>query len=213
MTTSETYNFDRKAASKLLRISIRTLDRYIKNRKLSTRLVGGRVWLDKRELMRFHEDRERPVTIDRIEVSTSDVSIDDDVDNIDEGVSTPGDRVQSFSKKRERNSTENGVYKNLFNELKGELQEKQERLEIANYRVGQLEAQVKSSVPMLEYHAEKAEKRRTEYELKSEISNAKKILQKLKRTVDYERFNKRIFLIILLTILALQPLWLLLLDK
>jgi hypothetical protein len=213
MTTSETYNFDRKAASKLLRISIRTLDRYIKNRKLSTRLVGGRVWLDKRELMRFHEDKERPITIDRIEVSTPDVSIDDDIDNIDEGVSTPGDRVQSFSKKRERKLTEDGVYKNLFIELREELQEKQERLEIANYRVGQLEAQVKSSVPMLEYHAEKAEKKRNESELKEEIIKVQKVTKKLKRTADYERFNKRAFLIILMTILALQPLWLLLLDK
>ena len=44
------YNVDRKAASKLLKVSVRTVDRYIKKKVLAAQNVGGRVWLNKDEV-------------------------------------------------------------------------------------------------------------------------------------------------------------------
>ena len=107
-------------------------------------------------------------------------------------------------------SNGNDEYKNLYIAQSEELKEKQDRLEIANYRVGQLEAQLKSSVPMLEYHREKYEIKREQDELKDQINESKNLVSRLSISIKYERFSKRVFLIILLIILALQPLWLLL---
>ena len=65
MTTKETvltgkvdYSIDRKTAAKLLKISIRTLDRYIQADKLSTRKDDGRIWLSKSEILDFKSDKE-----------------------------------------------------------------------------------------------------------------------------------------------------------
>lgn len=211
---SERYNLDRKAASKLLRISLRTVDRYIKEKKLSTRVVNGRVWLDKEELGRFKWLKVPVSTVDNIDMSTPHLSIDNDVDSNVDNVGTPDEEnVYSTSTRKKDVYIEDKVYKTLYGELKDELREKQERLEIANYRVGQLEAQVRNSVPLLEYHRESYSKKKQEKEFKNKIIEQGTMIKKLFNQLRSEKFNKRIFLIILLTILALQPLWLLMLYK
>lgn len=211
---SERYNLDRKAASKLLRISLRTVDRYIKEKKLSTRVVNGRVWLDKEELGRFKWLKVPVSTVDNVDMSTPHLSIDNDVDsNVDNVDITDEENVYSTSTRKKDVYIEEKIYKNLYVELKDELREKQERLEIANYRVGQLEAQVRNSVPLLEYHRESYSKKKQEKEFKNKITEQGTMIKKLFNQLRSEKFNKRIFLIILLTILALQPLWLLMLYK
>lgn len=212
--SSERYNLDRKAASKLLRISLRTVDRYIKEKKLSTRVVNGRVWLDKEELGRFKWLKVPVSTVDNVDMSTPHLSIDNDVDSNVDNVGTPDEEnVYSTSTRKKDVYIEDKVYKTLYGELKDELREKQERLEIANYRVGQLEAQVRNSVPLLEYHRESYSKKKQEKEFKNKIIEQGTMIKKLFNQLRSEKFNKRIFLIILLTILALQPLWLLMLYK
>ncbi len=206
------YNLDRKAASKLLKISVRTLDRYIRSKKMSTQVVDGRVWLDKGELEAFKRDKAAPVKVDSVNMSTSPVSMDtgvDTVDNIEYFSQETVDTVET--QKRKKGSSQ--IYKKLYLELKEDLNEKQGRLEIANYRVGQLEAQLKSSMPMLEYHRENFEHQKAKEDLKQALSDGETVIKKLSTSLKYEKFNKRIFLIILLTILAIQPLWLLMLYK
>lgn len=44
-------DIDRKTASKILGVSVRTIDRYIRRGKLSVREEEGRIWLDKNDLM------------------------------------------------------------------------------------------------------------------------------------------------------------------
>ena len=63
-----------------------------------------------------------------------------------------------MSTRKRKENTESALFKALYEGVKEELSEKQERLEIANYRVGQLETQVRNSIPMLEYHRENYEK-------------------------------------------------------
>lgn len=215
MTTSlgsETYNLDRKAASKLLRISVRTLDRYIKSKKLSTRVVDGRVWLNKDNLQGFLEKKSSAASVDSEDMSTPRMSIDVDVDNSDTGSQ---DYVHSMAtvRKVSKEKSPSGVYKKLFNDLKEEINEKQTRLEIANYRVGQLEAQLKNSIPLLEFHRENYEKKKKEQSLETKVNEQNSILLRVKTQLKYEKFNKRIFLTILMVILALQPLWLLLIYR
>jgi hypothetical protein len=104
------------------------------------------------------------------------------------------------------------VYKKLYLELKEDLKEKQDRLEIANYRVGQLESQIRNSVPMLEYHREKFDREKAQKDLQEKLKEAQAQLSKTLPILRYEKLTKRIFVVVLLTLLALQPLWLLLTD-
>lgn len=204
------YNLSRETASKLLKVSIRTLDRYIKAKKMSSQIVDGRIWLDKNEIETFRVSKNKVVRVDTVDMSTSRMSIDNSMDRVDSVEVFPQDSVDPVSTKHERpRSNSNDTYKNLFLELKEELNEKQERLEIANYRVGQLEAQLRSSIPLLEYHREKYENKKIEEEYKTQLSESANILKRLSLSIKYEKFSKRIFVGLLLIILALQPLWLL----
>lgn len=212
MSMQKAYNLSRESASRLLKVSIRTLDRYIRSKKVSTRIVDGRIWLSKEEIEAFKLGRPGVIRVDSGHMSTDGVSMDDGVDNVDNVEVFSQDNVQTMSGKRggTRRSNHEEAYKNLYDELKKELEEKQGRLEIANYRVGQLEAQVKSSIPMLEYHRERYEIKKAEDELKGKINESENLIKRLSLSIKYEKFSKRIFLIILLIILALQPLWLIL---
>lgn len=212
VNTQKAYNVSRESASRLLKVSIRTLDRYIRSKKVSTRIVDGRIWLSKEELEGFKVGKNGIIRVDSGYVSTDAVSMDEEVDNMDNVEVFSQDNVQTVSGKRGRTRPESQgeAYKNLYDELKKELEEKQGRLEIANYRVGQLEAQVKSSIPMLEYHRERYEIKKAEDELKAKLSESENLIKRISLSIKYEKFSKRIFLIILLVILALQPLWLLL---
>lgn len=204
------YNLSREAAGKLLKVSVRTLDRYLKAKKVSSQIVDGRIWLDKDEVEAFKVRKNRVVRVGAVDMSTSGLSIDDDVDKVDNVEVFLQDSVDSVSTKHERpRSSNNETYKNLFLELKEELNEKQERLEIANYRVGQLEAQLRSSIPLLEYHREKYENKKIEEEYKTQLSESANMLKRLSLSIKYEKFSKRIFVGLLLIVLALQPLWLL----
>jgi len=210
------FNIDRKAASKLLKVSMRTLDRYAKSGKISNKVVNGRIWFEKDELVTYKKGKERVDTVDTGNMSTVDLSMDTQVDNIDNVEVLGADNVHIPKKitTRRRTSTQNkNTYQKLFIDLKKELEEKQSRLEVANYRVGQLETQLRNSVPMLEYHAESAERERKELEMKEKMNEADTFIKKIQIELKYQRFSKRLFLIVLLTILAVQPLWLLLIYK
>ena len=47
------FEISRKEASKILKVSTRTLDRYINSRKLSTKKIAGRIFLDENEVIDF----------------------------------------------------------------------------------------------------------------------------------------------------------------
>lgn len=219
MTTDKgenTYNIDRKMASKLLKVSIRTVDRYVKNKKLSIQIINGRVWLNKKEIQMFKEALERPVYVDKDVVSTSGMSIDDKVDRVDNVEVISQESVEKFepkSSQNKENALSNEIYKKLYSDAKEELREKEERLEIANYRVGQLEAQVRNSIPMLEYHRENYERKQLEESLTSKVNEHLTLVKRITLQLKTETFKKRVFLAVLLTILALQPLWLLMIYK
>jgi len=204
-TQEKEYTIDRKGAGKLLKMSMRTVDRYAKSKKLSTMNIGGRILFNKREILIF---RDKKMSIDKVDMSTPHLSIDNSVDKVDNFDTVGQDFVYSdvdsvYSKTKKKPDQEGEIYQKLYFETKEELREKQERLEMANYRVGQLENQLKNSVPLLEYKKDREEAAKELEESKN------KALSRL----NYEIISKRIFLTILLVILALQPLWLLLIYK
>lgn len=206
------YNLSREAASKLLKVSIRTLDRYIKAKKMSTVVVDGRIWLKKDEIEEFSRSKDECVRVDSVKMSTSGLSTDNGVDNVDNIEVVRQGHVDSMSTKQRPSGGNAETFKKLYEELKEEVKEKQERLEIANYRVGQLENQVRNSIPMLEYHRESYEKKRLEDDIKVKLDESAGIIKTLSAKLKYTKFSKRLYIAILLIILALQPLWLLLLN-
>jgi len=210
-STLSTYSLDRKTASRLLKVSMRTLDRYIKAKKLSSRVENGHIWLSKEEIRKFKGGQVSTVRVDNLNMSTPKVSIDMTMDTPIDSV----DRVEVIEAKNKQNPQreENDIYKKLYFDVKEELNIKQERLEIANYRVGQLEAQLRSSIPMLEFHRDKYQIEKEKEELKDKVVEKEKEIKEVFSKVKIERFNKRILLIILLFTLALQPLWLFLYYK
>lgn len=220
-----TYNIDRKTAARLLNVSLRTIDRYLSSGKLSSVKNGGRVWLAKEDIMK--EMRSNDVDNDDI---VSDIrrryrQADNFADIINEGV-VVDEKVHETMK---RVPTEDGPYKALYEELRGELHDKQSRLDQATYRIGQLEAQLQSMVPLVDFKkqqkllSETTEKYSTA--LRSEQTKRKQITANLmrkielteknlvirEREVETERLNKAVFATILFILLAMQPiLWLIL---
>ncbi len=184
------YQIDRKGASRLLKVSIRTVDRYIKQKKLSTRIVDGRVWLSRSEVTRSKYKTVSTPIVDNVDMSTPEMSIDNQVDNTVDTVN-----IVSTSK-TQRNGI--SIYKTLLVDTQNEVRENQRRLEMANYRIGQLESQISSSIPLLDFNKEKEEKRLVIKQISTELKK--------------ERLGKLLLLLGLLTVLALQPLWLLMLK-
>jgi hypothetical protein len=170
----KTFAVSRNEASKTLKVSTRTLDRYIKSRKLSSKSIAGRIFLNTEEVTaqakkkRTHRNiKHKQPQVKRANVSQpiSDILIESDIDFV--------------------GKVENRIYKSLYDEVQRDLKGFQQRLEGANYRVGQLEAQVESSVPMKDH-------------------------QKLLVGHKKERYNKRVLYVLLAVVLGLQPVWLIL---
>lgn len=173
-TAQKTFTVSRNEASKTLKVSTRTLDRYIKSRKLSSKSIAGRIFLNTEEVAaqakkkRTHRNiKHKQPQVKRANVSQpiADILIESDVDFV--------------------GKVENRIYKSLYDEVQRDLKGFQQRLEGANYRVGQLEAQVEASVPMQDH-------------------------QKLLVGHKKERYNKRVLYVLLAVVLGLQPVWLIL---
>jgi len=119
----------------------------------------------------------------------------------------------SENTKNVKSDSASPLYEKLYQDTKQELNEKIERLEIANYRVGQLEAQLKNSVPLLEYHREISEKKLEKARMIEKIESEELTIKALSSKLRFEKYNKKVLFTILLIIFALQPLWLLILKK
>jgi len=238
----KTFGLSRKDAAQILKVSTRTLDRYIIKNILSTKNIAGRIFLSAEEVADFiketkrkkrrksgvrkekksqSKDTSRIVAHERndesyaINLDVKEENQNDLVEVYDLPVEKP--EPQDFSDKKifdieigsmpsisdieAEQSTEpedfeseygnvvqnddDFVYKKLYEEQKEEVRSFQRRLEGANYRVGQLESQIKESVPLLDH-------------------------QKLLTGHKKEVFNKKILYILLIVLLLIQPIWLIL---
>lgn len=172
----KSFDLSRKEASELLHVSTRTLDRYITKKVLPMKNIAGRILLNRDDIIEFMKQKRKHKRITRRPESKSQPQ-PVYVHQVEPEESTKAEDVDIIS------ATEEKVYKNLYEELRSDLQAFQQRLEGANYRVGQLESELKVSVPLLDH-------------------------QKLLTGHKKERYNKRILYVLLGVVLAVQPLWL-----
>ena len=260
---------DRRAAAEILSISQRTLDLYIKTKRLYSRKAAGHIWLDEEDVLCFKKAREQGVLENPIRqhqgIKDNEnygiIKLDTSrhgVDTSRQALSTPkvenfavsevvekvmhndkieengvthllhhinhevqgaiqdtGNMVQSYMPvqpypRQFARFYSEGIYQKLYEELKEEHKHNQKRIEAANYKVGQLCAQIESMVPLLEYRKQKEGFHRLELGMKTQIEKREIQLKKARRLLQSEQMNKWIFAILALTLIALQPvIWLL----
>jgi excisionase family DNA binding protein len=144
------FTISREEAASQLGMSTRTLDRWLKSGKLKSKTDGRTVWISEKSLAEAVKKVGKKQSI--------------------KSQSAPAERLEaSFTMP----VSEEKVFQKLYEETASELKAKQEKLEAAGFRVGQLEAQLQNSVPLLEY-------RQREEELRIAAEQAKDKLNSLK---------------------------------
>lgn len=200
----QTLYVDRNEASKILKVSTRTIDRYLRKYRFRTRKDGRRVLIKRIDVdFILKEHIGRLVDIN-----------DDNLDNILNGNSeTKSDNASTMKVKdikvkqitADHSNIEQEIYRELYQEVKGELKEKQERLEAATYRVGQLEAQAKSMVPMLDFNKKDRALQDAYSAMDQRSKQNEEIIHGMEFRLRSERIAKWIYLSLVGLLLVAEP--------
>lgn len=217
------YTIGRKDASKKLQVSLRTVDRYISSKRVSSQKRHGRIYLNKEEIDRLrHElnvDTVEGDTVVSTPKSTEKSSVygvysdkvgmstlsTDDVKS-DYGQSRQSGHMESSQSSQKSQSGQDGlvlvqtevrIFRELFERSEKKRETQYSELLQAWKRIAQLEEQVKNSVPLLEMKNEQAKRDQKDAQF-LEIS------RKLERQI----FSKNMYFILLLLFSLLIPLFL-----
>lgn len=180
-----TTDIDRKTASKLLGVSIRTIDRYIRGGKLFASQQNGKIKLDKSQILNFKHEKVPVVK-----------------KMIDKAITRPAETIHVESVK------ENIFYKDLYGEANRMLKDYQQKLEQSNYRIGQLESQIINhpatfAGPKIIERKEDSAAMET---LRRDLLERERELAKLKELIRQERSSRIVFSILTYLLLAMLPL-------
>lgn len=179
------YNVDRKDASEFLGVSERTIDRYVRAGKLLCRKVGHHVYLSKEELLQLKNTQdEAPVR-----VAEEDTTVVEHTPRVEEA---PLD----LSVPEAHTSVENAVYRHLYEETRQELDKKQREVEALHYRLGQMEYEMKNTVPLLEYSKQKEHLEVENKVLQEEAQFVRTTLEKQEQLLHVERRIKSVYLVL-----------------
>jgi DNA-binding transcriptional MerR regulator len=137
-TQKNSYTINRDEVATKLGISTRTLDRYVKRGKIKNRVDGRNVFFDPKEVIEFGK-----VLAEKSKKLANQKPKAAKINSESSATAEPVNHVE--------NRPEEKIYEKLYHEAAVELKGKQEKLEAASFRVGQLEAQLKNSVPLLEW--------------------------------------------------------------
>ncbi len=194
---------DRIEASKILKVSTRTVDRYMRKHRFKTRKDGRRVLIKKTDvdkIIKEHIGRLVDIKEDNL----------NDILNSKEAESTKlavkDIKIKQIKEKdSEKLSVEQEIYKELYQGVKKDLDKKQERLEAATYRVGQLESQVKNMVPMLDYNKKDRALQEAYSAMDARAKQNEEVIQKMEVKLRSERVAKWIYLSLVGTLLVAEP--------
>lgn len=215
------FTITRKQAADLLDVSTRTIDRYIRNKRLSARKKGGNILLSEEELNNLKVSLFQNMHgaspdvegrahrhVDGVAARDNQAIFDAETGEIEETLDRPIPVESGSLTKRSERET---VFEELYDLSRREVREYHNKLEAANYRLGQLETQMKHSVPLLEYHEKEELVREQEHLIEGKIKRQEEAVNMMESELKGERLNKNIYIGLLFGLLALQPLlWLLL---
>lgn len=218
-TKTAKFTLSRKEAADLLEVSTRTIDRYIRGKKLTARKRGGNILLNEEEVSNFKVARFQsvhgasPQGPGRVHRHINNAGagaqtiVDADTGQIEEVQQEQAPATQAVAHVGEREK----IFEELYDLSRREIREYHNKLEAANYRLGQLETQLKHSVPLLDYQEQSDKIREQEDVLQSKLKRQSEALDLLEQEAKGERLNKNVYIGLLFGLLALQPLlWLLL---
>lgn len=174
-----TLNIDRKTASKILGVSVRTIDRHIRTGRLVAYRENGRIWLNKADISKM---KNGAISIVRQTI--------DKPNNV---------HIVSAGKKT---GADGDFYKDLYQEAKKALEEYRQKLDQSNYRIGQLESQ------LLHCSSPKTHER-TDFIndiLRKEAMDREKEFMAIKELCKRERASRIIFSVLTYVLLLSLPL-------
>lgn len=198
---------DRGEASKILKVSTRTVDRYIRKYCFKTRKDGRRVLVKREDLDQIIQDHIGHF----VDVKSTGLNIKLDRQSVDNQVSNMSNfkvkdiKIENVKSGEEPDKIDSKIYQNLYTDTKKELKEKQERLEAATYRVGQLEAQVKNMVPLLDYNRKEKELKGAQIAIEQKAIEGQQALKKMAKRLRTEKFAKWIYLSLVGLLLVAEP--------
>lgn len=221
------YIVSRQFAAEILNVSIRTLDRYAKSDKITSMRRGRQLFFSEKELLDYkarqmaqeeleqvHKARRRRAEEGRRRAReplrrAQNVQNKDFVDveeaHILEQEGSYDDLDVGFADIKDsllRRSPEESIYRSLFKKAELELKNLRQKLDVANYQVGKLGAQVASMVPLIEFKKQKHEL----LELSEENREKGNDIAQLEQQIKIEQWVKRIYAAFLFFMMGLMPL-------
>jgi excisionase family DNA binding protein len=190
---------ERKEAAHLLNISMRTLDRYLKKNKIGSIKNGYRILVKRIDVDQFINEYK----VDDINYQQNH-NVTYKENRFSSHKNNEKDIMSTLSKVDNNQSM--ALFKNLFVQLNKELEKKDEKIELANYRIGQLETEIKQSIPL-------ATQIKKDYEVQQVLKKAEIKINKLhEETVRLEKelhrglINKKISVFLLTVLFLAAPL-------
>lgn len=209
------FTVTRNQAAEILEVSTRTIDRYIHSKKLSFKKKSGNILLSEEEVSNFkiarfqNEYGASPNVEGRAHKHINNVEMpkiyDAETGEMEEKV------PERTVAKAEGTHVREKVFEELYDLSRREIREYHNKLEAANYRLGQIETQLKHSVPLLEYQETSEALKEKDFQVTGKIKHQEEALNMMETELKTEKLNKNIYIGLLFGVLALQPLlWLLL---
>lgn len=186
---SKTYNVSREVAAKSLRISTRTIDRYIKNGKLSYKKVANKVLLAKEEVVllkeefaTLHQELTTEIVSQWSETNTTSLA----------NKSNPNSDIDQKIDK----------FFLVFKEKEKMLEEKNKTIFVLQQRVTELETKIQHMIALPDYNKEKQEAIVEKQKLEEKIGQ-------LKGMVKNEKLKNLIFIWLSLAFIVIAGLFIL----
>jgi excisionase family DNA binding protein len=169
---SKTYNVTREVASKSLNISTRTIDRYIKNGKLSYKKIANKVLLAKEEVLELKQE----FTTLHQELNTEIINQSSTANTT--SLANKGDLENAIDQKIEK-------FFLIFKEKEKMLEEKNKVIFVLQQRVSELESKIQHMVALPDYNKEKQEAIIEKQKLEEKIGQLKGMIknEKLKNLI------------------------------
>lgn len=202
---SKTLYVDRIEASKILKVSTRTVDRYMRKHRFKTRKDGRRILIKKIDVDKIIKEHIGRL-IDFDDNNLNDILNKENTEQEADKASNLAVKDFKIRKIKEGASvTEEKIYKELYQETKKDLKEKQDRLEAATYRVGQLESQAKNMVPMLDYNKKDKALQDAYQAMDQRAKHNEEMTIDLETKLRSERLAKWIYLSLVGLLLVAEP--------
>ncbi|MCX6823999.1 MAG: helix-turn-helix domain-containing protein [candidate division SR1 bacterium] len=169
---SKMYNVTREVAAKSLNISTRTIDRYIKNGKLSYKKIANKVLLAKEEVIELKQE----FAALHQELNTEIVNQPNNTHTT--SMANKGDLENSIDQKVEK-------FFLIFKEKEKMLEEKNKVIFVLQQRVSELESKIQHMVALPDYNKEKQEAIIEKQKLEEKIGQLKGMIknEKLKNLI------------------------------